>query len=207
MLSCNVNYKNWEESGEDGIGKKCELVVTGGETFSLLSTVAPLGSECPSGTYYNNQISRLINDTSTWDTERCVSCPNGTYSSEDIFTIDECLPCAPGTYQPQFGSSTCLDCPLGSFQPDIGKNNCDLCSKGGYCNSAQKGDGGFTACPPGTFNDKLGQSDVTACIECPPGRYSTENGADSESACLPCPSGRSNNKSGELCFEINNIAV
>ena len=48
-------------------------------------------STCSSGTYYNNSISRLINDTSTWDIERCVFCPNGTYASEDIPAINECF--------------------------------------------------------------------------------------------------------------------
>ena len=72
-------------------------------------------SECSIGTYYNNQISRFIDDPSTWDTDRCVPCPNGTYSSEDLVAIDECFPCNPGTYQPNLGSSICLECPLGSF--------------------------------------------------------------------------------------------
>ena len=155
-------------------------------------------SKCSSGTYYNNHISRLISNASTWDTEKCVPCPNGTYASEDIAAIDECFPCSPGMYQPKSGSSGCLVCPEGSFQPNFGEVKCELCSKGGYCNAAKQIEGGFTACPPGTYNDKPGQSNNIACIQCPPGTYSNTNGAESVSTCLQCLPGTYNNKSGEL---------
>ena len=49
----------------------------------------------------------------------------------------------------------------------------------------------------GDYNDKDGQSNVTACIECLPGTYSTEIGAKSNSICFPCPSGTYGNQSGE----------
>ncbi len=157
-------------------------------------------SECSSGTYYNNQISRLINDTSTWDADKCVSCPKGTYSSEYLIPIDECFQCSPGTYQPESGSSECFECPLGSFQPDFGEDNCKLCAKGGYCSVSQEVDGGFTACPPGTYNDKLGQSNNATCIKCPTGTYSTISGAESKDTCLPCPAGTYNDELGETPY-------
>ena len=77
-----------------------------------------------------------------------------------------------------------------------------MCSKGRYCDSVQKLDGGFTACPPGTYNDKDGQSNITACIECQPGTYSTENGAESKSACLPCPAGTYNDEPGKFILKL-----
>ena len=117
----------------------------------------------------------------------------------------ECQQCKPGTYQSGSGKISCTNCESGMFQPYFGKDSCELCSKGGYCNSVQKLDGGFTACPAGTYNDKVAQNNITACVQCPPGTYSTENGATRETACLPCPSGNYNNQSGKTALEINSI--
>ena len=69
----------------------------------------------------------------------------------------------------------------------------------------QKLDGGFTACPAGTYNDKPGQNEKVACTECPPGTYSTETGAESIATCSQCPSGTYNNKYGEFCFELADL--
>ncbi len=162
-------------------------------------------AECPSGTFYDNKVSRYVDDISTWNLERCVPCPSGTYAPVDLLAINECFQCPPGTYQPESGKNSCLECPLGSFQPDFGKDKCSLCAKGGYCDAVQKIDGGFTACPPGTYNEKPGQTHLAACIECPPGTFSTIFGAESKHTCLPCPSGTYNNYTGEFMKLINTV--
>ncbi len=101
---------------QDGYSDQCE---------SSLS--CPLGKReigedscltCSNGTYYNNQISRVINDPTTWDAERCVSCPSGTYASNNLAAIDECFPCRPGLTSPA-GSSSCCACDQGLYLDDI----------------------------------------------------------------------------------------
>ena len=75
---------------------------------------------------------------------------------------------------------------MGTFQSQRGGDQCFLCKKGGYCDNAQKCDGGFLPCPPGTFGDKIGQSDESASTSCPPGTIGIEIGASSITSCSSC---------------------
>ena len=61
----------------------------------------------------------------------------------------------------------------GEFQPKKGQAQCLKCQAGGYCTSEQSGtcDGGFITCQVGTYNNKTGQDDVTACLPCPIGKH------------------------------------
>jgi hypothetical protein len=81
---------------QSGLGDKCE------ESSCLLNE-RRLGndtcSQCPDGTYYDNELFRNETDNSTWVSDRCVECPNGTYANtSDITAINKCFKCAPGTY-------------------------------------------------------------------------------------------------------------
>jgi hypothetical protein len=159
--------------------------------------------QCPDGTYFKDELTRSIDDPSTWDEDRCIPCSPGHFVADGIIIINKCLECLPGSYQPELGATTCLDCPYGEFQSEFGKEYCDSCTKGGYCNAVNKADGGFTPCPPGTYNDKMGQSSETACQLCPSGTYSTTSGGTSVDVCLECLPGTYNDQPGK--FNYDNI--
>jgi hypothetical protein len=154
-------------------------------------------SKCRDGTYFNSTMLRYVSDPSTWDSDRCRECPIGQYATQNNVTVDVCLKCQPGTYQPEKGASSCLDCKIGTFQAQLGKDVCNSCSIGGYCDDIRSSDGGFTSCPPGTFNDKIGQSDKAACQPCPVGTFRATYGGDSSAVCLECPPGKYGDESGK----------
>ena len=90
-----------------------------------------------------------------------------------------------------------MECPFGEYQPNFGQSACLECAAGGYCNVANSNNGGFISCPTGTFNDKRGQSDESACTKCPVGTHGIELGASSRDECLPCPPGTFSDEAGE----------
>lgn len=161
----------------------------------------PFGSNecaiCIPGTFFNSTISRSEIDTSTWSIPRCIDCAKGTYSTEAPLAIDTCFDCLPGTYQNETGKTGCLFCDAGFFQTERGQSECDACALGGYCDEIDTCGGGFTPCPPGTYNDLLGQVNENACIPCPPGTYSTETGANSSASCFQCNPGEFGNETGQ----------
>jgi hypothetical protein len=161
-----------------------------------------LCSRCPDGTYFvnNDALMRSIDDPSTWYGPTCIECEPGEYATQKITTIDQCLACKPGTYQPDKGATYCLNCTAGSFQPEFGSATCDSCPKGGYCNVVDAFNGGFIPCPPGSFNDKNGQSNETVCQLCPAGTYSTTSGGTSAEVCLECQPGTYSNQPGKCLY-------
>jgi hypothetical protein len=58
--------------------------------------------------------------------------------------------------------------------------------------------GGFTPCPPGSYNDKIGKSNEAACQLCPSGTYSTTSGGDGIDVCRECPPGTYNDGPGKF---------
>jgi hypothetical protein len=53
----------------------------------------------------------------------CVCCDAGAASSLEAL----CLPCPPGTFASNDGSSMCLACPLGYFSVSMAAQNCSSC--------------------------------------------------------------------------------
>ena len=135
-----------------GNGELCELPCVLGERKFGQSTC----SRCPSGTFYDNSLSRSISNTTSWEQQRCVECLPGHYSNDEIVAVNDCFSCSPGHYQPDRRSSECMECPLGEYQPNFGQSSCVACAVGGYCNVAKSNNGGFISCPAGTFNNETG---------------------------------------------------
>jgi len=119
-------------------------------------------------------------------TRACQSCPPGTYQNTATYA-DKCINCEVGTYQPDKGGKICIQCERGTFQPIVGQTQCLQCRAGGYCASEQFGtcEGGFKPCRVGTYNNKTGQDDETACVPCPIGTYA--DGKEGLVQCLQCP--------------------
>jgi len=113
----------------------------------------------------------------------CQLCRPGTYQNVPSYS-DSCTPCEVGEYQPDEGGTNCIQCERGTFQPKTGQSQCLQCRAGGYCASEQSGtcDGGFTPCQVGTYNGKIGQDDISACLPCPNGTY-----ADDKEGLIQCP--------------------
>eukprot|EP00592_Proboscia_alata_P023596 CAMPEP_0194424146 /NCGR_PEP_ID=MMETSP0176-20130528/23412_1 /TAXON_ID=216777 /ORGANISM="Proboscia alata, Strain PI-D3" /LENGTH=2584 /DNA_ID=CAMNT_0039233745 /DNA_START=230 /DNA_END=7984 /DNA_ORIENTATION=+ len=175
------------------LDEQCEKCPLGDRTLGKNNC----SNRCLDGTYYNTSLIRTENSPSTWTEPRCESCSPGEYATQNVTAINECFKCMPGTYQPSFRSNGCLSCRAGEFQTEFGKEYCEPCSEGGYCNASSKLDGGFTPCPPGTFNDKLGQSNEVSCEKCPVGTFSTQSGANNSKTCMKCLLGTYNNRTGQ----------
>ena len=79
------------------------------------------------------------------------------------------MPCAPGQFAPNAGSTQCLTCISGTFSSN-GSAPPTQCSR----------------CPAGSFSDVDGAG---ACTPCPANTFSAAQGAQAASACAPCPSG------------------
>ena len=61
-------------------------------------------------------------------------CPAGTrMPNKRAASKSDCIPCAPGQYQPDSGQEGCLPCPAGKFSPDVGSAACEACPTGGFC--------------------------------------------------------------------------
>jgi len=161
-------------------------------------TIQIWGTVCRSG-YYGAHL-------------ECQPCAPGTQSKADM---DSCLPCAAGTYSGA-GAAECDTCSAGTFQPQKGQATCDKCPAGGYCANkaaADTCDGGFTACPIGTFSTVTGDFTGSSCIQCPPGTFSdnktglvncfecpkgTYQDKAGKSKCNPCDSGTFQSRTGQL---------
>jgi len=139
---------------------------------SDLPSNQPTG-RCPEGTFRNETL------------RECQNCGPGTYRNRAM-SSENCVPCYAGTHQPDEGTTECISCRKGMYQEAVGQAQCKECREGGYCNTNLTGtcDGGFTPCKIGTYNDKKGQAEETACRQCPRGQFSDKAGL---AECLTCP--------------------
>lgn len=114
----------------------------------------------------------------------CETCPPGTFSIGD----DDCIPCAVGTFNPNFGAQIeelCRPCLKNTFDDKVGARSCKPCPKGTFSNRGHRrcikcGAGYFVKrIPNNFFNLRL---EEPVCIPCIAGRYSAGN-----NRCILCP--------------------
>jgi len=163
-LSCNVGFERSTTTG------RCAPCGAGNFTNDYTSFTC---QQCPYGHYQNETAA-----------SSCKLCEAGTYSA--MYGASQCTNCSAGTFLPfkgSFSSQYCINCPKGSISRE-GSHACVLCGKGEYQNMAAQSS--CNKCGAGTFNDKEGATDLTACIPCPPGKFSMSEGSET---CSPCPAG------------------
>ena len=165
------------------------------------------------------------------DGGKCVSCGAGNYkknfgTSGPNYTI-LCDPCPLNSYCPEkfsgdYSYTDLIDCPDGSYTDVVGAKSLSQCkscqngkigyacnsdcNKGYYCNNTRNSNNepiqNIYKCPAGTYNDKIGSTDISACIQCPSGKVSAEGSIQCNSICpdgyysdgnkcLICPEGYS----------------
>ena len=151
------------------------------DSFAGIGEYAPPGSiqafDCEPGTYQP-----------TANNEACIECPQGQYQplSKDTFcnkcptgtygllitggsaSVDDCQPCAAGSFSDTEGSASCTLCEVGYFGSQNEGSNFDNCQ----------------ACQPGTVQPISGKS---ICNDCPPGTSQSESG---QATCDPCGIGK-----------------
>ena len=114
--------------------------------------------------YYQNQ-------------NQCATCPAGMYSGMEEIS---CKKCAKGNFSIA-GASEC-------------SYNINSCPKGHYANVAKSANVDYAAeclpCPPGRFNNILGQINASSCIRCPNGKYGETHASITNMTCKYCPAGR-----------------
>jgi len=126
-------------------------------------------------------------------------CPEGTFSSVEQTSCDDCTLCPPGRFTvancTRVTDTTCEDCAEGTFQDESGKSECKTCPVGQFCLAAaaqptdcepgkfqrEKGKSSCTVCGPDTFADGLG---VATCSDCP--AYSTTRGQNGTFCLAEC---------------------
>ena len=182
---------------QPGLGEQCDVTPCPRLGERLLGQ--DQCSSCPSGTFYDNTLTRIESDRSTWinASDRCVQCPIGTYANMNVSAIDQCFQCIPGTYQDETGSSACKICEPGTFQKDFNETKCEVCVIGGYCDVEESCNGGFEPCLAGTFNNRTRSRSQDECIPCDAGYYAPYTGS---SECILCPYPLSSAVGSELCL-------
>ncbi|CAB1347527.1 unnamed protein product, partial [Coregonus sp. 'balchen'] len=144
--------------------------------------VCPVGYFCPLGTRFPHEH----------------PCPAGTWSNAvGTQGLSSCWPCLPGLYC----ATECLECPPGRYC--LEGEGVQLCPKGFYCLGGTVED--VLPCPPGTYSQQPGQSQLEQCLLCPAGfegRGGREGGGRWGGLCppahycspgsaipVPCPAG------------------
>ena len=100
-------------------------------------------------------------------------CPIGYYCPTGS---PQPLICKPGQYCPQEGLSLPLaNCSAGyyclagaSSQKPTDKVTGDICPAGAYC---PEGSLNYTLCPPGTYSNETGNTNISNCLSCTEGYY------------------------------------
>lgn len=140
----------------------CKQCLTGTLSVAGSSSCLYTASTCPVGTFADV------------DSNACLSCSAGTYSSANGSTI--CLNCTPGTYSDSVGASACSICSGGYYSP-TGSSTCFPCFSGEY--SVGGSANCSISCPVGYY--KVPQ--YGSCLKCP--WFQTSNSVDSHCVMTP----------------------
>ena len=123
---------------------------------------------CPAGTHGPPGRTKLA------DESECVTCPSGFYCDGLGGLTEPTGPCAAGYY---CGGGATTQTPDNS--PIFLEDDLDgyftgnaQCPKGHYCPEGSKKP---EACPPGTFDNNLGDESVNQCQDVGPGKGSTDD--------------------------------
>jgi hypothetical protein len=93
-----------------------------------------------------------------------VLCPPGWVSTS---VVDQCVPCAPGTYSPLTGGKKCVRCPADAYNPHLGSGNCTACPDNTHIPIATRDNRTLCGCLTNFFQpDGLAGE---ACEACPRG--------------------------------------
>lgn len=89
------------------------------------------------------------------------------------------IPCGPGFYQNETRQFTCKTCPAGFYCNDtygpVVNYALYECIPGHYCPKRTRYASEFK-CPPGTFNNRSGSTNVNDCVQCTGGNACEEWG-------------------------------
>jgi hypothetical protein len=134
---------------------------------------------CPVG-FYQDEVGQSA----------CKACPLGTASNIEV--VLQCRDCEPGFVANLTNMTSCVSCAAGFYQELSGQSECLACPIGKY------GPGGASCelCPPGQYNDLLGQ---LTCGQCPPGTFQDTYGNDT---CKNCAVGSFGQAAGSIQCDL-----
>ena len=104
--------------------------------------------------------------------------------------METCRRCQDGSWSDP-GASECNACLAGTIPVGSGCSHCDIGER-------YEGPGVCSPCPPGSYNDELGQLE---CLPCPPGTASATEGAAAADACQACLPGTFSSSVGSAVCE------
>ena len=110
-------------------------------------------------------------------------CPYGYYCTEGIITPAVCPPNSFISKTGAVSQAECQPCPGGSICVE-NSTVAEPCWAGWFCRVNEDPE----MCPNGTYNDKTGMSDSSACLPCPAG-YFCDSQALANYTVNPCPLG------------------
>eukprot|EP00456_Euglypha_rotunda_P087185 TRINITY_DN8866_c0_g1_i3.p1 TRINITY_DN8866_c0_g1~~TRINITY_DN8866_c0_g1_i3.p1 ORF type:complete len:558 (+),score=16.34 TRINITY_DN8866_c0_g1_i3:145-1818(+) len=149
-------------------------------------TTSPNTTTCLEGQEWSTQNQRCVSCAAgsySPSGVACALCPLGRYSHSSGSAL--CTLCSAGYYSPAQGQATCTRCQSNMISRQEGSIMCEYCTQSQVPNDAQTncvatncGAGSYAPltsvgcqlCPPGTHQNRSGES---SCVSCPTGKFSS----------------------------------